>query len=811
MLSIISILGLSLSLGFCILLFSHIRYEQSFDKFHEKKDHLYRLEMTALWNNDKENDKSVLKIFGQNGGDNNQINFPFIAGIDLQRTFSEIKSVTRIRDIVFQRGPQLIKTGTRIFKEPKVLYVDSNFLANFSFHVKAGNVQSLLDSKESVVISEDIAAKYFGGENPLGKIIEFPNDGNKLFKVTGVIENAPENSSIQYGLLLPLAASPQYDTYLQGGFDNMNCIVILELKASANVSRFEAKMNAWVKNYFTIPFFAANGSTYKSFNPNQMKWSLRPFIDCHYNISAPWGHYTDTKNIYQLSSLIIIILCLAALNYVLLTISNSASRSQEVAVRRVLGSKKASITFQFWLETQLTVIISAILGLLLAFVFLSPFRDIIGSGVSLRSLSVVEVLTAMLVFCALLALIAGYYPAKLLSKGQPSQRMKSFQTLKLNPRLAAIIVVTQYAVCTILIVAAVTIYLQMSYISHKPLGYDREQVLIVESPTTNYDLIKKLYSNFTSTSQSDPEIVNFTACVGGLTGEFSNVNGFILDGIQQWVIETGVDYNYFNTLGIKIQMGRSFSKDIASDSLRPIPGSGSVVSCVVNETLYKQLGNNAKVGEFCKPINAIIIGVSSDYHFENLMSKIKPQMHILMTRYFEHFIFKIAPGKVQTAITKIENVWKKNSPGYPFEYKFLDQSINKMYESQDRWEKTVNASCFFAVLIAAMGLFGLSSINALNRTKEIGIRKLLGANTSEIVLALVINLAIKISIAILIAIPVAWWIMNRWLLDFAYRIELSWWTFAASAFVALIIGLATISFHSFKAARANPIKCLASI
>jgi putative ABC transport system permease protein len=287
---------------------------------------------------------------------------------------------------------------------------------------------------------------------------------------------------------------------------------------------------------------------------------------------------------------------------------------------------------------------------------------------------------------------------------------------------------------------------------------------------------------------------------GGLNGSY-NTNGFRLNGEQKWRMELTVDYDYFEMLGLKFVQGRPFSRDIASDTSR------KAKPCVVNESLFNMLGKTAKLGEFNEPLHATIIGVVKDYHFETLSKKIEPEEHVLTRGYAMYFMFKIRGNRIPQAITAIEKEWKSFTD-YPFEYTFLDQTITKMYEAETHWQSIIQASCFFAIFIACMGLFGLSAVTAINRTREIGIRKVLGASVRDIFATLSSGFLIMVLIAVLIASPIAWWIMHAYLEDFAYRIEIGWWMFPAAGLVSLVIALMTVSFQVVRAAIANPIDSL---
>jgi len=793
--SFINIIGLSLSVAFCLLLFMHIRFEQSFDTFHQKKNHLFRLEMTSLFSlmdTSRKPEKSFFSFLSKQDDVDNQLVFPLVVAADLQSTFPEVKSITRFKD----EGGQLVKTKNEVFKEEHIVYADNNFFNNFSFKLKQGNAATALLSENNVVLSETTARKYFGNANAIGNTIQLTDDTAHLFTVTGIAEDAPVNSSIQYDLLLPIISSPDYEQNIKERFNHSTHPTIIELADDADVLQFERKLNVWSKSYFADYF-----KFFKDANISKFHLYLRPFAESHYNVSAPWGHYTNSKNIYQLACLVIIILLIASLNYILLTVSNASSRSQEVGVRKVMGANRLSIVLQFWAETQVVVILSVLAGLMLASVLLPLFNYVMNTTLSFGDFSWKEIALASVMLSFILGILAGYYPALLISKMKTVTVIKSFQTFKVNPGFSRILVIAQYTACVVLMIAAFVITKQMQYISNKDLGFDKEQILMVENPTYDAAFTKKVHERLQTFALSHPSIIQFSGMSGSLVG-LGSTNGFTLNGEQKWLKQLNIDYNYFEMLKLKFINGRAFSKDISSDS------STIVRSCIVNETLFNMLGKTAKLGEYNEPINARIIGVVKDYNFESLTQKIQPQQHVLAKSFIGNFMFKIKRGQTQQTIAKIEKEWKDIAQNYPFQYTFLDQTIAKMYEPEMRWQKIIQASCFFAVFIACMGLFGLSAINAMNRTKEIGIRKVLGASVQDIVTILSKNFLLMIAVAICIAAPVAWWLMNKWLEDFAYRINISWWMFAVIGLAALVIALSTVIFQAVKAANANPVDSL---
>jgi putative ABC transport system permease protein len=602
---------------------------------------------------------------------------------------------------------------------------------------------------------------------------------------------------------MPLLSDPDYKGNIEGGFNSADHLYVVELADNVDYKKFETRMNKWVVEYYTKPFVAEYGKYYTDYNFKNFRWYLRPFADAHYNASDRWGHYTDANKMYQLACLVIIILLIAALNYVLLGISNAASRSQEIGVRKVLGAKRISVITQFWIETLMVTGIAVTIGFILMQLLLPLFNNVMDAQISFKDFSSLNVFGVLLFLALLLSLAAGYYPALLLSKMKPASIIKSFQTFKINPRLSKVMVIVQYTSCVVLMIAALVINRQMHYINNKNLGFDKEQVLMVANPKWDAGYTKRLTGRLQAFAESQPAILEFSGMNGGLDGSY-NTNGFMLKGQQQWRKQINVYYNYFDMLGIKFVQGRAFSKDFPSDTSR------DVRPIVVNESLFKMLGKDARVGVFNEPLNGTIIGVVKDYNFETLSKKIDPEEHRLAVNYVGNFMFKVKADKMQNVIASLQKQWKEISDNYPFEYTFLDQSIAKMYDADMRWQKIIEASCFFAIFIACMGLFGLSAVNAINRTKEIGIRKVLGATVKDIVATLSSGFVAMIAISVAIAIPVASWMMNKWLEDFAYRVNITWWMFAVAGIVALIIAFFTISFQAIKAAIANPVDSLRS-
>lgn len=796
-LSLINIIGLSLSIAFCLLLFFYLRYEGSYDRFHVKKNRLFRLEATNVWDTTKPA-KSLFSFLTHNAEANNTLVWPVIVARDIKAQFPEVTGVTRWTDAM----GQMVSVNMTKYKTDHLIVSDANFFTTFSFRIKRGD-PTALNSPNNVVLSQSTAKLFFGDSDPIGRTIAMADDSTKLYTVAAIAMDAPANSSIKFSIVIPLEGTADYAERVKQRFNQSSQMTVIELAEHVDRDAFELRLNKWAKSYFVEPFVADFGKYYKAVDFTKYRWYMRPFAEAHYNVSRPWGHYTDAKNIYQLICIVVVILLIASLNYVLLIISNAATRSQEVGVRKVLGAGRRAIVMQFWVETQILIFVSIVVGWILCCCLLPVFNLLMGTGLHVADLSWTDVVGALLGLGIVLGLMAGYYPALVISKMKITTVLKGYSTFRINPGFSNVLVGLQFTACIVLMVAAFVIDRQMRYVDNKDLGFDKEQVLMVENPVYDKEFTARMRGRLQAYAATQPDILLYSAMNGGLTGRY-NMNGFQLNGEQKWRAELAVDYDYFKMLGLKFVIGRPFSRAIASDTSRdkrPI---------VVNESLWQMLGKEAKLGEYCAPLQGRIIGVVKDYHFESLAKKVGPEEHRLAQNFVQFFMFKVRPGRMQETIANIEKEWKSASGNYPFTFRFMDEDITKMYEADRRWERIMQTACFFAIFIACLGLFGLSAINAINRTKEIGIRKVLGAELKDIFWQLSRGFFIIVGVAIVIATPLAWWMMNKWLEDFAYRITIGWWMFALVGASVLVIAMVTVSYQAVKAALVNPVDSLRS-
>ncbi|HXL56156.1 MAG TPA: ABC transporter permease, partial [Chitinophagaceae bacterium] len=563
--TIINLTGLGVASAFCILVYWYVQHEESFDRFHANGDQLYRLEFSNFFNSGKEETKTnFFSFMMKNSGQQNMIQTPTILAVELQKDFSEIEHAVRI----IRADAHAVRVNNQSFKEENnAVYADADFFKVFSFSVKEGNASTVLAGRNQIVLSEKVASKYFGKADPVGKTLLLPGEDSTLFTVSGVTKDFPVNSSFQFDLIMPRESHPGYKDELNRGLNTFSDLLIIQFKKGINIQAFQKKLDAFGKRYFQSAlkeWAAFPGSTTK---PENFHIYLRPFAKAHYNASSGWWHYTDLKNIYQLSCLAVVILLIACLNYILLTLTGTVSRSQEVGVRKTVGAPRRQIILQFYIETQLLAFIAVIIGFLLAVICLPLFSSLIGSNLQLVFFSFQDVFIVLFALGIVLGVLAGIYPALVMSGLKPLNMMRKFSAYRLNPYLSKFLVVTQFSVCIILIISTLVISSQMRYMNEQELGFDKEQVVSIENPYGFFPDSKKIYQlrdRLYHYASMEPAIQNITSTWFQYQGY--NSNNHIINGERVTVEDLNVDYNYFTFFNTPIIKGRNFSPDIPGDS-----------------------------------------------------------------------------------------------------------------------------------------------------------------------------------------------------------------------------------------------------
>ena len=816
--SAINVAGLSVASAFCILVYFYVKNEQSFDNFHKGGDRLYRVEQTDLFGSsaNRQPKKNFFSFLMKDAEQVNMIQTPTELGPKLEETFPEIEAATRLEGL----GGETIRIGNRSFKEQNenLTFADDNFFEVFNYPLLKGDKASVLKAHNTAAISERLAIKYFGTTDAVGRVFSMPNEAAQPpLTVTGVFKNFPLNSSFQYDMVIPVKSNSSYKENLARGNNSFSDPLIIELKKGTDVVNFNQKLRVFSARYFHDLLAEQRKHDPKGVH-GSMDITLRPFSEAHYNQAMGWNHYTDLKGIYQLMCIGAVILFIACLNYILLTLTNTISRSQDVGVRKTIGAGRRAIIFQYYSETQLLAFLSVIAGFLVAAAVLPFFGSLTGTPIELSSFSILPVFAFLALLGLVLGLLAGIYPALTMSGLKPLNIMRGFSSYRLNPVLSKFLVVMQFTVCIILVISTLVINKQIHYINETDMGFNKDQVLIVQSPY-GWDAKKKtlaLKQRMEHYAATEPAIQDITA-VSIVFGGFNN-NGFFINGGRIMLQAPDVDYNYFSFLHIPIVKGRSFSKDISSDTAKlNLPGIRTAQSLslamryiVVNETLYKLLGK-PQLDVVNPQMGGIIIGVCKDYHTQDLTQKIQPAYHTLERYTPFSFWIKIKAGQsIPQAVKRIRNNWNVLTASAPFDYTFLDQEVAKNYDAYLRWMKTVTIACVLAIIIACMGLFGLSGITTINRMKEIGIRKVLGASVTNLFVLLNRSTILLAACSFLIAAPVAFYLVHSWLDNFAYRITPDWSLFALAGLIALSASILAVSYHTIKSAIANPVDSLRS-
>ncbi len=816
----INILGISITAAFCFLVYLYVIKERSFDRFHRNKDNIYRLEATNIFDFGDQGGQHLSwmdRFLNPDDGSRHMLVLPYILGSDIKNTLPDVESIVRWKDY----GHAIVWFEQQSYKldDGRVAYIENNFFEVFDFPLVQGQSSNVLNSPSAVVLSESTAKRIFGQQNPIGKVLSFSIKGDQNFIVSGVVHDFPENSSINYDIMLPLSAKPNYaEDQVDRSLNHYNYITLLTLKPNADLAVVTQKLNAFTDNYFKEKVVE-----WQEQNPQKTKVDfqlyLRPFQDAHYNTAFPWGHFTNTRFLTQLIFLALVLILIASTNYILLTLTNTINRSKEVGIRKTLGAGQKQLIAQFMVETGLMVTTAMFLGLILGYSAIPLFSAVTGAELTINFINSKHILFGGGLIYILLLGTMGLYPATIMSGLKPAGMLRKFSEIKLNPVLSKGLVIGQFAICIVLIIATLVVTKQMRFMHELDLGFTKEHVLIVENPYQWEDLERsELTSRLYHYAEQEPSI-SVMSGAGAKFGYGFNMNGHLINEQREWIFQIPVDYKYFEVMGIPLMKGRYFSPQLASDSIRiDIPphlvleGSSSVNGAVVvNETLYKLLGE-PPLDEINRSLGARIIGVCRDYQFFDATQKISPAYHQIRNRHgFEFFLYKLNAGvNLNQTIERLRSNWDEVTQRHPFVFTFLDEDVKRGYAYYIKYQQTINSAAILAVLISCMGLFGLSAIYALKKTKEIGIRKVLGASVYNVFYILIKDIIVLTLISAALALPFTMYFLNKWLGNFHLRIELHWGYFLTGSILALGFALVTVSYHALITAQSNPVNSIKS-
>lgn len=788
--SIINILGLAIGLSCFLLIALYVMDELNFDRFYPNSGRIYRI-------------NSDIKFGGAN------LHMPVTSdmmGEILKKDYPKVENYTRIYT---SDGNKLIKKGNDYIDETKVANVDSTFFDLFRLPAIEGDTKNALDEPNSVVVTESMAKKYFGSTNVLGKTIEVKDDKSPFYKITAVLKDIPRNSHFHFDFLF----SMKNVDYNWGQITSHNFYTYIRLQKGTDYKAFEKKFDQYIDRYvlpFARKFMNINSMDEFRKAGNSLEYSLMPLTKIHLysDRSFELSPSGNIQYVYIFSAVALFILLIACINFMNLTTARSANRAREVGIRKVLGTAKRNLIAQFLFESTLMVVLSLLISVAIVYLVLPMFNNVADKQMTLESLFSPYILPLLIALPLIVGIMSGSYPAFFLSSFRPIEVLKG--KLKLGSKsgtLRSVLVVFQFATSIILIVGTIVVYRQLHYIQTKNLGYNKDEVLIVDRTYSLNDNINAFkndvlalpgvesgtlsaYLPVSSSSRSD----NTFSKDAVMTSE----NGF---DMQNWHI----DYDYIKTMGMQVIKGRNFSREFGGDSN----------AIIINETTAKILDYPNPIGKkIYTSADAeghtrfyTIIGIVKNFNFESLHQTVGP-LGLELSAGNGLGIFKVHSANLRNTVAQIENKWKSLAPGLPFSYRFLNDSFDEMYRAEQRVGKIAVIFAVLAIFIACLGLFGLATFIAEQRTKEIGIRKVLGASVRGIVQMLSKDFLKLIGIAILISTPLAWWAMNKWLQSFAYRVNLGWGIFILAGSIAVVIALATVSLQAIKAAVANPVKSL---
>jgi putative ABC transport system permease protein len=785
----INVLGLALGLATCMLIVFYVFDELSYDRYNLNSDRIYRV------NND-------IKF---NGVTNSYAVSPSPLAGALKTDFPEIEQVTRFRS----RGGVQVKKGNQNISEDYLVYADSTIFKVFTLPMTDGDPATALREPDCVVITEKIAKKYFGRINVVGQVLTFNDTAQR--KITGVIKDVPKQSHFNYDFLISMATLT--DSRDNAWFSsNFNTYILL--KPGANYKNLETKFDEFYKRHAGPQLQAIMHLTFKNFEQagNYVKINLIPIKDIHLrsNRIAELGANADMNTIYIFSAIALFILLIACVNFMNLSTARSSNRAKEVGVRKVLGSPRKYLIAQFLTESILITLFAAVIAVLAAWALLPLFNQMSGKDLEVTPQIVGWLLPFLLAIIIIIGCLAGSYPALFLSGFQPIEVLKGKLTAGFKGGfLRSFLVVFQFSISIVLIIGTLVIYNQLKYIQDKDLGYNRDHVLSI----ANVNSLGNAAKTFKQAVKSLAGVKNASIGDALPTWNYGSDETIFKDKTpdQKRALNTqfwGIDEDYLNTLGMKIIAGRNFSTEMGTDSVGLIINEAAAkllgYAAPLNQTVYAPMDNQLKV---VKPYH--IIGVMKDFNFRSLRENVTPLVFYLTPRGGA-FSVQINTSNIAGLIAQIKDKWKEISPNKQFSYSFMDDEFNQIYSTEQRTGKIAVAFTSLAIIIACLGLFGLAAYAAEQRTKEIGIRKILGANVSVIVAMLSKDFIKLVLISIIIAAPIAWWAMQKWLQSFAYRENIQWWVIAVAGFGAIAIAFITISFQSIKAALSNPVNSLRS-
>jgi putative ABC transport system permease protein len=792
--SFLNIIGLAIGITCCLLIFQYVAFEKSYDTFSDKSKDIVRLRLDSY-----RQGKLAWK---------SATSYPAF-GPTMKRDFPEVENFCRLHDanLLLSNDEKNVK-----FTEEKGYYADPAFLSMFNVQLKQGNPETALNGPDKLLLSENMAHKYFGNENALGKRLVY-RDGSFTanYEITGVFKEFPKNSHLivnhlgSYASLAKLVRSYGDTTNpTETAWGWYDFYTYLQLKPGTDLKKFESKFPAFCDKYI-------NGLDWAKTNNIKTVISALPLTDIHlksnYNQEAEVNG--NGQSVYFLFLIAIFIIGIAWINYINLATARSLERAKEVGVRKVMGAGRKNLVMQFLIESIILNLTALLVALLLSFILTPWFNHLTGKdGLTTFSLPV----NYWLGFAAMFvggSLLAGIYPAFVLSGFRPVLVLKGmFKNSTGGQLLRKGLIITQFATSVVLIAGTMIVYQQVSFMRKQKLGADINQTLVLNGASSLTDsLYQNIFQPFKNDLLKIPGVKNMSSSSGVMGKEIYWTNGANRLGAENkgamTMYNMGIDYDFIPSFGLELKSGRNFSKEFKTDER----------SVMLNEEAAKQLGFTDMTQPLTEKIASAgdtvqVVGILANYHHQGLQKAIDPMIFRLRPNTRNAYSLKMNAASLASSIPAVEKTWSKYFPNDPFSFYFLDESFDQQYKDDKLFGKVFGLFASLAILIACFGLLGLSAYNILQRTKEIGIRKVMGASIQNLLFILSKDFLKLVLIAFVIAVPVTWLLMNSWLQDFAYRINISAGVFIIAGIASFVIALVTISFQAIRAAMANPVKSL---
>jgi putative ABC transport system permease protein len=767
--SFINIGGLSIGIAACLLISLYVHYQLSYDNYHIKKDRIVRI--TNLMHT-PENDNVNIALT------------PVLLATTLKHNYPEVETAIRL-----EPDRSIMKVNNQLFREDNVYKTDANIFDVLTYKFAEGSPSQALSDPHSIVITETVAKKYFGGSSAIGKSIIH---NGQPYHVSAVLADLPENSDMKISALLPA----DYSKVTNWMTDDFSVYTFVLFKQKPDVAAFENKL-AKISKDDLQPELNKMGAVKYS-----VKFTTEPLIDVHFSA----GKLGDTAKgdkqlVYIFSILSIVILIIALLNYINLSTARAAERAKEVGVRKVNGALQSSLVRQFLFESFFVTLIALVIAIALTLIMLPFLNSLLQIKISFWSSSL-----SFLVICGLVlasSLLTGLYPAFVLSAFSPITALKgNFRHAAKGLTLRKVITITQFVIATVMIAGAFIMNRQINFVQHRSLGYDKNQILNVSLPIDSVALLRVAPFNNALKQMSQ---VKGTAVQNGLS-IVNSVQAKATTMVKSNGVKRELMSNYFSiddkfipVLNMNLTAGRNFSEGMATDK---------TAGFIVNEAFVQQVGWKTPIGQAIEGFDhkGHVVGVVKNFHYESMHSPIAPLVMVYTTFRPSSILVKISPDNLQL----VKNAWQSYFPDVPFTFEFMDSAFNTLYQKDVTSIKLFNYFTMLSILLACLGLYGLAHLIATQRTKEIGIRKVLGAALNQLLVLLAKDFVKLIAMAAVLAIPITWLVMNKWLSSYAYHININWWLLVSPVFVILLISVLVISYQTIKVAITNPVKSLKS-